>query len=125
MPGENRHFLVTLDSNYQMIDTLEVATGGYHHVPIYTKQYRLNADLTLTVYDLEQTSDKILRYYQLDQFDSFEAQRVDTHYTIDKNGKFVKGKEIRYKPRTYKLEELYQKGHGIWDGTETPLEQTE
>ena len=122
MPGENRHFLVTLDTNYQMIDTLEVAAGGRHRDRLCVKQYRLNSDFTLTVYDLRQTSDNVLRY-QVDQFDSFEAQRVDTRYTINEEGKFVKGEEIRYTPRTYKMEELYQKGHGIWNGTETPVER--
>ena len=120
--GEYRHFLVTLNKDYQVIDTLEVAIGGLHDAWLCTKQYRLNSDFTLTVYDLQQTSDKVLRY-QVDQFDSFEAQRVDTRYTINEEGKFVKDEEIRYIPRTYKMEELYQKGHGIWNGTETPVER--
>jgi len=120
MPGEYRHFLVTLNKDYQVIDTLEVAIGGLHDAWLCTKQYRLNSDFTLTVYDLQQTSDKVLRY-QVDQFDSFDAQRVDTRYTINEEGKFVKDEEIRYIPRTYKMEELYQKGHGIWNGNEEKL----
>lgn len=122
VPGEFRHLLVTLDENHQIIDTLEVAIGGRHEDGIITKQYRLNTDLSLTVYDLQPTSDKIQRY-QIDQFDSFDARRVDTHYQINDEGKFVKGEEIRFKPQTYTTEELYQKSvHGIWNGTEIPVD---
>ena len=105
-PCDLRGLLVTLDTNYQIIDTLEVAIAGNHEDRILTKQYQLDTDLTLIVYDLRPTSDKILRY-QMDQIDTYDAQRVDTHYKIDDDGKFIKLKEIFYKPKTYTIEELY------------------
>jgi hypothetical protein len=122
VPMEFRDFLVTVDTNYQMIDTLEVGIQGTHKDRIMTKQYQLHADLSFFVYDLQPTSEKI-QLYETDFLDSFDAQRVDTHYQINDEGKFIKKKEIRYKPKTYTLEELYQKSiHGIWNGTETPLD---
>jgi hypothetical protein len=120
-PCDLRGLLVTLDTNYQIIDTLEVAIAGNHEDRILTKQYQLDTDLTLIVYDLRPTSDKILRY-QMDQIDTYDAQRVDTHYKIDDNGKFIKLKEIFYKPKTYTIEELYYyKNHRIGNGKEEKL----
>ena len=56
--GENeRHLLATFNSNYQIIDTLDVAVGGSFDNFTFTKQYRLDSDFKATVYWLKPLSE--------------------------------------------------------------------
>ena len=119
-----RHILITFDLNGQPIDTLEVNINGtcLHDgfTFISSKQYRLHENLELEVYQLIPTAGKIIEF--LSKWEHAELQRIDTHYLIDENGKFVKKSETRYKPQTYDINVLSQKEYNIWNGTETPLD---
>ena len=125
-PEFSRHVLMTLDSNYQPVDTLEVAIDGSCLAGcgnMLSKQYRLHENLELEVYQLIPTAGKIIEF--LSKWEQAELQRIDTHYLIDENGKFVKKSETRYKPQTYDINVLSQKEYNIWNGSEIKLEQKE
>ena len=119
-----RHILITFDLNGQPIDTLEVNINGtcLHDgfTFISSKQYRLHENLELEVYQLIPTAGKIIEF--LSKWEHAELQRIDTHYLIDENGKFIKKSETHYKPQTYDINVLSQKEYNIWNGTETPLD---
>ena len=125
-PEFSRHVLMTLDSNYQPVDTLEVAIDGSCLAGcgnMLSKQYRLHENLELEVYQLIPTAGKIIEF--LSKWEHAELQRIDTHYLIDENGKFIKKSETHYKPQTYDIHVLSQKEYNIWNGTEIKLEQKE
>ena len=119
-----RHILITFDLNGQPIDTLEVSINGSSSLggftSIYSKQYRLNENLELEVYQLIPTAGKIIEF--LSKWEQAELQRIDTRYVIDEKGKFIKKSETQYKPQTYDIHVLSQKEYNIWNGTETPLD---
>lgn len=118
--GENyRHLLMTLNDNYQIIDTLDVAVGGSFDNFTFTKQYRLDSDLKLTVYWLKPLSETPV-YFRPDT-PPFEAQRIDCRYHIDDNGKFIQDEKILYKPQIYKPQEISVDGKNIWGGKEEKI----
>ena len=85
-----------------------------------SKQYRLNKNLELEVYQLIPTAGKIIEF--VSKWERAELQRIDTRYVIDEKGKFIKKSETRYQPQTYDINVLSQKEYNIWNGTETPLD---
>lgn len=118
--GENeRHLLATSNSNYQIIDTSDVAVGGSFDNFTFTKQYRLDSDFKVTVYWLKPLSETPV-YFRPDT-PPFEAQRIDCHYHIDDNGKFIQDEEILYKPQIYKPQEISVDGKNIWGGKEEKI----
>jgi hypothetical protein len=122
LPEFGRDVLITIDVSGQPIDTLEVSFGSslINGPYIYFKQYKLNENLELYVYQLIPTLEKVIEC--LPGISHAELQRIDTRYLIDENGKFVKKSETRYNPQTYDINVLSQKEYNIWNGTETPLD---
>lgn len=118
-----RHILATYDANGVLIDQLESAVYGEssrNGAPLWIKQFRIDPDMTVTIYQLKADPAVPLNFW--DQFESLEAQRIDTKYKIDETGHFRKISEISYQPQTYTITQLTDPAKNIWDGTEPVVE---
>ena len=117
----NRHLLATYDDSGNVIDQLEGAIYGdnAHGVKLWVKQFRIDPDMKVTVYELK--VDPVAPINFGDDFQSVRAQRVDTQYRIDSTGQFEKLYEKHYRPQNYTMEQMSDPDVNIWDGTENVM----
>lgn len=87
------------------------------------KQWKLNKDMTLEVYNIKVLSpDRVDSNYKND-FKELKAQRIDTYYQIDSLGHFEKIKEILYEPEIYPRSYFEREEYPIWNGQEVVLKE--
>lgn len=111
-----REILITFTNSGQVIDYLEV---GYGFDLMMYKQWKINGDMKVTVYNLKYTNPTPLPLEA--EFTQLTMQRIDTEYQIDTTGHFVKLSEKKYEPKSYTYAYLNDKTKDIWNGNETPL----
>ena len=112
--------LVTYDFNANQIDWVEVEVK---FSDIKLKQYKITPEMKLFVYELKPTSPTPIYFYEdyiQKKISSLNAQRIDTVYQIDDNGKVNKLSEKKYQPKDYSMTIL--ETADIWNGNETPLQ---
>ena len=117
-----RHILAIYDAKGTLVDQLECAIYGESAkdgLPLWIKQFRIDADMTVTIYELKADRQKSLNFW--DQFESVNAQRLDTQYKIDDTGHFYKKSELHYQPKAYSITELTDPEKNIWVGNETVI----
>lgn len=100
-----------------LIDTLECeAFFTIGNNPFYTKEFSLNSDQQLIVCQLE--SKEVNPVFITKPFESYHAQRVDTYYQINSEGKIVPQKRKLYKPRVYDVAYIKDGKKRLLDGDE-------
>ena len=112
--------LVTYDLNGTQLDWVEVDAK---FSDIKLKQYKITPEMKLFVYELKPTSPTPIYFYEdyiQKKISSLNAQRIDTVYQIDDNGKVNKLSEKKYQPKDYSMTIL--ETADIWNGNETPLQ---
>lgn len=90
---------------------------------IKLKQYKITPEMKLFVYELKPTSPTPIYFYEdyiQKKISSLNAQRIDTVYRIDDDGKVNKLSEKKYQPKDYSMTIL--ETADIWNGNETPLQ---
>lgn len=90
---------------------------------IKLKQYKITPEMKLFVYELKPTSPTPIYFYEdyiQKKISSLNAQRIDTVYQIDDDGKVNKLSEKKYQPKDYSMTTL--ETADIWNGNETPLQ---
>lgn len=102
-----------------VLDTLEgeISFGG-----IYVKQYRIiNPQSNITVTRIVPTSSTSISFNSDPLFTSFTGYRLDTIYSINSLGRFVKQSKKSYKTKTYTRGYLEDTSKDLWNGGEEPL----
>ena len=114
--------LITATPDGEFIDCLEVSVFGYTRtgVGITIKQWKIDADMVVTVYQVKPTSTTPIRFEDTSPQTKMNAQRIDTCYQIDETGHIKKIKEIKYQPQDYMILD-FTGNRNIWDGKEQPL----
>ena len=116
--------LATYTREGELIDYIETEVFCYCDKPLYIMQFRIDKDTNTIVTRLHVESPEPIPLYE--DFDSIEAQRVDTYYRVDASGKFHQTKQVKFVPAVYTSESLKDEHKNLWEGTETPLQhQTE
>lgn len=111
--------LATYTQEGELIDYIETEVFCYCDKPLYIMQFRIDKDTNIIVTRLLVESPEPIPLYE--DFDSIEAQRVDTYYRVDASGKFHQTKQIKFAPSVYTSESLKDEHKNLWEGTETPL----
>ena len=112
--------LVTYDLNGTQLDWVEVDAK---FSDIKLKQYNITPEMNLFVYELKPTSPTPIYFYEdyiQKKISSLNAQRIDTVYQIDDDGKVNKLSEKKYQPKDYSMTIL--ETADIWNGNEVPLQ---
>ena len=117
-----RKYLITATPEGEFIDCLEVSVFGYTRtgVGITIKQWKIDADMVVTVYQVKPTSTTPIRFEDTSPQTKMNAQRIDSRYQIDETGHIKKIKEIKYQPQDYMILD-FTGNRNIWDGKEQPL----
>ena len=84
------------------------------------KQWKIDADMRVTVYQVKPTSTTPIRFEDVSPQTKMNAQRIDTRYQVDETGHIKKVKEIKYHPQDYLVLD-FTGNRNIWDGKEQPL----
>ena len=111
------HILVSVDSDGNVLDTLEVAVMGM----VCIKEYRILTDGQIIVTTIKPKQEESIPL-DFAPFEPFVGNRIDCTYIVE-NGKFVLKKEQRYADRTYTYELLSDGDSKLWDGNEQLLDQ--
>lgn len=109
--------LVSVDSDGNILDALEVAVGY-----VYIKQYRILADGQIIVTTIKPKQEASILFENFNSSDSFVGNRIDCTYIVEK-GKFVLKKEQKYADKTYTYELLSDYNYRLWDGDEQLLNE--
>ena len=117
-----RKLLVTATSEGEFVDFLEVSVQGFTKTGVEAtiKQWKIDADMRVTVYQVKPTSTTPIRFEDTSPQTKMNAQRIDTRYQIDETGHIKKIKEIKYQPQDYMILD-FTGNRNIWDGKEQPL----
>ena len=117
-----RKLLVTATSEGEFVDFLEVSVQGFTKTGVEAtiKQWKIDADMRVTVYQVKPTSTTPIRFEDTPPQTKMNAQRIDTRYQIDETGHIKKIKEIKYQPQDYMILD-FTGNRNIWDGKEQPL----
>ena len=132
-PKEGNFDLVALDldvsewdkkilATYQkgeLIDYIEVEVSWYSDGLLFVKQWQIDANQEVIVTWLKIESSTPISAFS--NFDKIKAQRIDTHYKVDTNGKFQEVKQVKYRSQTYTKAYLIDKNKNLWDGNEIPI----
>lgn len=110
----HRQILVSY-KNGKSVDFLESQTNFNNDIVI--KQWQIGADEQILISWLKIEEGKV--FLSDEDFNSLRAQRIDTYYKLNPQGKFVKVKEVKYQPQDYSRKYLLDKERNIWDGEET------
>lgn len=114
----NKKMLFTLTSNDNYIDALEIyAQSSIKDNNVYVKQFKIDTNMRVTVYQLKPTSTTPIMLYSKVTF-PLRAQRIDTVYQIDSNGRFSLVRQTLYQPQNYSEDAFTSPDVNIWDGTE-------
>ncbi|WP_455496628.1 hypothetical protein [Coprobacter sp.] len=114
--------LITATPEGEFIDCLEVSVFGYTRtgVGVTIKQWKIDADMRVTVYQVKPTSTVPIKFEETAPFTKMNAQRIDTRYRIDETGHIKKVKETKYQPQDYLILD-FTGNRNIWDGEEQPV----
>ena len=105
--------LVTVDQNYNVVDTLEAGVSYFGDGAMKIKQFRITDGKEVYVYQLVPTTTKSIPF---ESFRSVDAYLKCTIYRIDSVGKFVKISETRSEnTRTLTRDELNDDTKNLWD----------
>ena len=105
--------------NGELVDCIEADVNWYVDGPLCIKQWQIDASQEIIVTWLKiESSTPILAF---SNFDKIKAQRIDTHYKVDTNGKFQEVKQVKYRSQTYTKAYLIDKNKNLWDGNEIPI----
>lgn len=104
----------------ELIDCIEADVSWYSNGILYIKQWRIDEEQTIIVTWLKLISSDPISAFS--NFSTVDAQRLDSYYKVDTNGKFQHTKQVKYKPQSYTQAYLADKTKNIWDGNEIPLE---
>ena len=117
-----RKYLITATPEGEFIDCLEVSVLGSTNTGVgeLIKQWKIDADMVVTVYQVKPTSTTPIRFEDTSPQTKMNAQRIDTRYQIDETGHIKKIKEIKYQPQDYMILD-FTGNRNIWDGKEQPL----
>jgi hypothetical protein len=111
--------LCVVSSSGAILDTLEAAIFYYTSFgTIALKQFRIDAQSNIIITRIVPTSSTSI---PLGTFTSFPGYRLDTTYSINSQGQFVKLSEKQYVTKTYTKTYLEDRDKDIWNGGETPL----
>lgn len=114
-----RYLLATYTNDGNVIDYIECSVGFYGVGLMLFKQWKIESDMRVTIYQLKPTSSETILFDS--PFTSVNAQRIDTEYQIDSTGHFIKKSEKKYKPKNYSRTYLEDEKINIWNGNETLL----
>lgn len=106
--------LVSVDSDGNILDTLEVAVSWIH---IHIKEYRILIDGQIIVTTIKPKQEESIPFVN---FAPFVGNRIDCTYIVE-NGKFVLKKEQKYADKTYTIELLSGSKYRLWNGDEQLL----
>lgn len=111
--------LFLVDQSGNILDFLEV---GRHSGPIHTRQFRLNRQCEVIVFDLVCATPTSIPFFSLEkgEIQSFTASRHDTKYVI-RNNQFCEEEEMVYEPETYHRLLFLSGLYIIEAGTEQPI----
>lgn len=114
-----RFLLVNFDrESLSILDTLEVSTQISQ---LRNKEFFIDTAMNIEVRDMEIMESAPKPFKIGGENHDFKARRVDRHYRIGDNGKFILVREQRYKPRVYTKEFLdNHKGNSLFTGDEEP-----
>ena len=117
-----RKLLVTATSEGEFVDFLEVSVQGFTKtgVEATVKQWKIDADMVVTVYQVKPTSIVPIKFEDTSPQTRMNAQQIDTRYQIDETGHIKKIKETKYQPQDYMVLD-FTGNRNIWDGKEQPL----
>lgn len=115
--------LLAVYKNGRLIDYIEAEISWDFTGGLYVKQWRITANREIVVTWLKINSPAPIRYnkdYKFD-FNTLNAQRIDTHYKIDDTGHFKVLKQIKYRPQDYSQADLARNSKNLWEGNEVEL----
>ena len=117
-----RKYLITATPDGEFIDCLEVSVLGSTNTGVgaLIKQWKIDADMGVTVYQIKPTSTVPIKFEDTAPLAKMNAQRIDTRYQVDETGHIKKIKEIKYQPQDYMILD-FTGNRNIWDGKEQPL----
>lgn len=114
----SKDMLFVLDKNHNYLDALEVVVQVTTNVKnVYIKRFEISADGLITVYQLCPTSTTPIMVYSPVSF-PLRAQRSDTMYRIDADGKFYQVKQVLYQPQDYTEVQFTNPNYNIGEGKE-------
>lgn len=104
----SRIFVADKEGNLKSCIDAAVSLGN-----VYSKQFQITADCKLIIYQLVPTTTKLVLFtdFMGDENKTVQCYRLDTTYSIDKNGQFVKEGEKKYPVKTYTSKQLYDKNN--------------
>lgn len=112
--------LATFTKDGKLVDYIESEVRFLlNNNRLYAMQYRIDKDATIIVTRLNVISDKPIMFY--DEFTTIQAQRVDTYYRINDDGKFQQIKQVKFEPASYTHDDLQNENKNLWEGNETPI----
>lgn len=106
---------------YEIIDWIEVEIACIGTRKMFSKEWALDEKLEVEVYHIIPVNPNTV--YFSDHFTSFEGQRVDTHFSIDQEGRFHQTGVVQYRPQTYTREYLTDINKSIRTGNETMIQK--
>lgn len=116
----NKYVLATFNKEGEIIDFIECSVYFITTTRLFVKQWRIDAGQNIIITWLNVNQPEPIKFF--DNFDTIIAQRIDSYYKVDTNGKFQLTKQVKYKPQSYTQAYLADKTQNIWDGNEIPLE---
>ncbi len=117
-----RKYLITATPEGEFIDCLEVSVLGSTNTGVgaLIKQWKIDADMGVTVYQIKPTSTVSIKFEDTAPLARMNAQRIDTRYQVDETGYIKKIKETKYQPQDYMILD-FTGNRNIWNGKEQPL----
>ena len=106
--------LVSVDSDGNVLDTLEVAVSWVH-----IKEYRILTDGQIIITTIKPKQEESIPFVN---FAPFVGNRIDCTYIVE-NGKFILKKQQKYADKTYTYELLSDKTYKLWNGNEQLLNE--
>lgn len=116
-----KHILVTCDTCGNYIDHLEVGIGVFHSGRIASKQWKIDENLNVFVWQIKAVNSKLITWQEYDKNGVMEGQRIDSYYRIDLNGKFLKTREVKYTTRNYPFTFFDFPKSFLWDNKDTVI----
>lgn len=104
----------------KLIDYIEAEVSWFSGGIICIKQWQINTKQEIIVTWLKVDSSTPIPAFS--NFNSIQAQRVDTYYEIDSSGKFQEIKQVKYQPQTYTKAYLTDKNKNLWEGNEALMQ---
>lgn len=119
-----KQLLVTVDTNGNYIDQLEVGIGEYSKYKTTSKQWKIDENLHVFVCQIRSVRDKPITWSEYFKLNQIKGYRIDTYYQIDSTGQFRKSREITYLPSVYSRSFFDEPGY-LWDSKDNVVSDKE